>query len=422
MIDVKVLFLCGGIGKRMLPLTEDKFLFKFLGRTLLEHQLDLVLKTGLKKVVLVCNSHNEEKIKQIAGSFPGISFEYTRQEKPLGIGNALIDSTAHILNHELIIVNPNDIFESNAYTALLKAHEKHPADSYIIGYKVKEYFPGGYLVTNECGELTHIVEKPGQGNEPSNMVNLLIHYHTDTKTLLDYISRVKTDRDDKYEQGMDAMCKNGKRIYVTPYTGQWKAIKYPWHILDGVRYFLDRAEGYIAPTAQISDRAVIDGKVIIGDNARILENAVIRGPVYIGPGNVIGNSTLIRGYSHLGENCVVGFGTEIKGSYIDKGSWFHMNYIGDSVIGQNCNFGAGTITANWRFDKKNVTVRVDNIAMDTGTDKFGAIVGDKCRIGINVSIMPGVKIGANSTISPAVLLTKNVEPSSIISTRKQSPL
>ena len=410
---MKVLFLCGGNGQRMAPLTEDKFLLKFLGKTLLEHQMQIVVEAGLTNVILVCNPQNRERVKAIAERFPSASIEIAVQEKPLGIANAL-ESAAHLLKQELIIVNPNDLFDGTAYAALLKSQQQGKAVSHILGYRVSSYFPGGYLVTNERGDLTSIVEKPGKGNEPSDMVNLLVHSHSDPRVLLDYISRVKTEKDDIYERALDAMCKEGKPIHVVPYLGAWYAIKYPWNILDGVRYFLDRTEGYISPTAQISSRAVIDGKVVIGDNARILENAVIRGPVYIGPRTIIGNSTLVRAYSHIGADCVVGFATEIKGSYVGDGSWFHMNYIGDSVVGEHCNFGAGTITANWRFDEKTISVQVSDDLVNTGMDKFGAIVGDNCRTGINVSIMPGIKIGPNSIIGPSVCLTENVDSNTMM--------
>jgi bifunctional UDP-N-acetylglucosamine pyrophosphorylase/glucosamine-1-phosphate N-acetyltransferase len=177
---------------------------------------------------------------------------------------------------------------------------------------------------------------------------------------------------------------------------------------------MDRAESYISPSAQISSRAVIEGKVIIGDNAKVLENAVIRGPVYIGPRTIIGNSTLIRAYSHIGADCIVGFATEIKGSYVGDGSWFHMNYVGDSIVGEHCNFGAGTITANWRFDEKTISVQVNDNPVNTAMDKFGAVIGNNCRTGINVSIMPGIKIGQNSIIGPSVCLTENVNSNTMI--------
>ena len=411
---MKVLFLCGGNGKRMLPLAENKFLLNFLGKTLLEHQMQIAVDAGLTNFILVCNPQSMDRVKAIAKRFPStsISIEIAVQEKPLGIANAL-ESAAHLLEQELMIVNPNDLFDGTAYAALLKS-QQGKADSHILGYRVNSYFPGGYLVTNKKGNLTGIVEKPGAGNEPSDMVNLLVHLHSDSRGLLNYISRVVTEKDDVYELALDAMCKEGKSIRVIPYLGAWHAIKYPWNILDGVRYFLDRTESYISPTAQISSRAVIEGKVVIGDNVRVLENAVIRGPVYIGPRTVIGNNTLVRAYSHIGADCVVGFATEIKGSYIGDDCWFHMNYIGDSVIGEHCNLGAGTITANWRFDEKTISVRVNSNTVNTGMDKFGAIIGDNCRTGINVSIMPGVKIGPNSIVGPSVCLTEDVESNTMV--------
>lgn len=410
---MKLLYLCGGNGKRMSPLKDDKFLFNFMGKPLLEHQMQIAVESGLTDMIMVGSPTNIDRIKEIADKFQSASVEITIQEEPLGIADAL-KKAAPLLNDELMIVNPNDIFVNTAYTALLESHRRNHAAGHILGYRVHDYFPGGYLVTDDNGDLVNIIEKPGAGNEPSDMVNLLVHLHSDPDLLLNYISNVKTENDDVYECALDAMCKDGKHLHVVPYSDDWYAIKYPWHILDVSQYFLDHCEGYISPTAQISKHAVIDGKVIIEDNVKVLENAVIRGPAYIGPGSVIGNNTLIRSYSHIGADCVVGFSTEIKGSYIGDGCWFHMSYIGDSIVGKQCNFGAGTITANQRFDEKNVSVQVKGNRISTNKDKFGAIIGDNCHTGVNVSIMPGIKIGANSIIGASVCLTGDIEPNTAV--------
>lgn len=410
---MKVLFLCGGVGKRMYPLAEDKYLLKFLGKTLLEHQMRLAVAAGLMDFILVSSPQNADKVRQVAAGVSGIRVQVAVQEKPLGIADAL-QSAAKLLDGEFIIANPNDIIEKAAYTSLLADRARTRADVCLLGYRVKDYFPGGYLVVNGSGELQHIVEKPGAGKEPSDLVNVLFHLHADPKLLLDHISHVQSDRDDVYERALDAMCRDKHRIQVTPYTDVWHAIKYPWHIFEAVRFFMDRAEGYVSPKAKVSDRATVDGKVIVEEGARIFEYAVVRGPAYIGKGTVIGNSTLVRGYSHLGADCVVGFATEIKGAYIADGCWFHMNYVGDSVVGERCNFGAGTITANWRFDEQPVSVKVGDTLMDTGLDKLGAFIGSGCRTGVNVTIMPGVKIGPNAIIAPATCLTTDAEADTMV--------
>ncbi len=408
-----VLFLCAGIGKRMFPITEDKFLLNFLGKTLLEHQLDMAIGSGLRRFVIVANPVNIARIETITGRYPGKEFNFVVQEKPLGIANAL-QISGNLIKDELLIINPNDVFEDSVYSALLAARKIEKATAYITGCKVKSYFPGGYLIVNEQGQLTRIMEKPGPGYEPSDLVNILAHMHTDPAALLHYIAKVKTAADDAYEQSLDAMCRDHLPIQVVPYSGAWTPIKYPWHVLDVTRYFLDRSAAAISPDARVSASSVIDGKVIIAEGVRVLENAVIRGPVYIGRNSVIGNNTLIRTYSHIGADCVVGFSSEIKESYIGEGTQFHMNYAGDSVIGAHCSFGAGTITANWRFDNKTIRIKIGDALVDTGRDKLGAFIGDNCRTGIHVGIMPGIRIGNNSLIYPHVNLTDDVAADTIV--------
>jgi len=410
---MKVVFLCGGCGKRMFPITEDKVLLDFLGKSLLQHQIEIARASGLKHFVVIGNPENIARIEQIAAGLSEIKIELALQREPLGIANAL-ESASEFLEGDIILVNPNDLFESSAYTAVLAACRDNSADSCILGYKVRDYFPGGYLVIDEQNYLKHIVEKPEAGKQPSNLVNIMVHLHTNPEKLLEHIKKVRTTRDDAYECGLDNMAQDQQRITVAPYDGFWQAIKYPWHIFKVVKYFLDRSKPYISPSAHISQRALVEGKVIIGDNVRVLENAVIRGPAYIGPNSVIGNNVLVRDYSHIGANCVVGYATEMKTSYIGNNCWFHSNYIGDSIIGDGCSFGAGTVLANVRFDKGAIKVRVLGELLNTGQDKLGAIIGSNSRTGINASVMPGIKIGSNSFVGPHVCLAQDLQCDKII--------
>jgi UDP-N-acetylglucosamine diphosphorylase/glucosamine-1-phosphate N-acetyltransferase len=410
---MKAVFLCGGIGKRMFPITEDKFLLNFLGKTLLQIQLETASKAGLSNFLIVCNQYNIEQIEKIAGIVSGIKFKLVLQKQPRGIADAL-KSAAPFLDEDILIINPNDVFAASAYTSLLQQTKKKSAGSYVLGYHTQSYFPGGYLVVNKASELEHIVEKPKSGREPSKLVNILVHLHTDSKKLLKYIEEVKTTKDDVYECALDNLARAGHKIKVIPYNDLWTPVKYPWHIFDVVKYMLDMNRPKISRSASISAKATIEGKVIIGDGVRVLENAVIRGPAYIGPGCMIGNNVLVRDYSHIGADCVIGYGTEVKSSFIGDGCWIHSSYIGDSIIGKDCSFGAGTVLANFRFDEQNVSVTVGNEAIDTGRDKLGAIIGDYCKTGINASVMPGIRIGPNSTVGSHVCLTKDLEPEKMI--------
>ena len=139
---MKVVLLCGGIGKRMFPITEDKFLLRFLGKTLLEHQIETAKGAGLTEFVIVGNPQNMNRIAEIVTSLPDIKVELALQKEPLGLANAL-ESASQFLDGQIIVVNPNDVFESFAYTKLLEAQRAGPAVSYLLGYEVTDYFPGG---------------------------------------------------------------------------------------------------------------------------------------------------------------------------------------------------------------------------------------------------------------------------------------
>lgn len=414
---MKAVILCGGVGKRMHPITEDKFLLKFLGKTLLEHQIETLMKAGLKDFVIICNTFNEEKIKYCCNSFKKLKVEFALQKEPKGMADALI-SAKRILDGEILVMNANDYCDVTAYQKVLKEDSEN-MDSIILGYKVKSYFPGGYLKIDKKSNLVEIVEKPGEGNEPSDMINIVVHYHKDAKKVIEYFEKTSSNRDDVYEKAVSKMVSDGHKVKVIPFSGTWIPIKYPWHVFDLSKYFLDNAEARISKTAQISPKATIDGKVIVEDRVKVFEGATIRGPCYIGKNSVIGSNSLVWNYSHLGESCVVGYSTEIKHSWIGNNCWFHTDYIGDSIIANSCSFGAGTITANFRFDEGTVKVNVGDKRIDTGLDKFGMIMGDDCKTGINVSLMPGKKIGPNSIIAPGVILSEDLEPNKLISVKQE---
>jgi len=104
----------------------------------------------------------------------------------------------------------------------------------------------------------------------------------------------------------------------------------------------------------------------------------------------------------------------MKGSKIP-----HLSYVGDSVIGEECNLGAGTITANVRFDKRTVRLKVKGKLFDTGREKLGVLMGDRAQTGIGVSLLPGVRIGSDSWIAPGAVISQDV-PSRKIVLAKQS--
>jgi bifunctional UDP-N-acetylglucosamine pyrophosphorylase/glucosamine-1-phosphate N-acetyltransferase len=88
--------------------------------------------------------------------------------------------------------------------------------------------------------------------------------------------------------------------------------------------------------------------------------------------------------------------------------------VGDSIIGQRCNLGAGTKVANLRLDGKDINVILRGNLVNTNRRKLGVIMGDDSKTGINSSIDPGTIIGENSFIGPNALAKGYIAPKSRI--------
>jgi bifunctional UDP-N-acetylglucosamine pyrophosphorylase/glucosamine-1-phosphate N-acetyltransferase len=417
MNNPQVLILAGGEGKRFYPLTKDKSIFPFLGRPLIYHQIKMIKEAGLKEIAVVANPVNQQLIKKTAEQFKQVQIKVVVQRQAKGMGQAILCAENKLSAKPVLIVNSGDLLKKTLYEKILNLIEHQDPEAVIPGYQTESYFPGGYLETN-ADLITSIIEKPGEGNQPSNLVNLVAHYYKNPEILLSELKQTETDRDDHYEKAIDKLISSGVRFHFVSYSGVWKYLKYPWHVLGMMQVFLksglneqNKAE-YIAPNAQI------EGPVYLGKGVKVFSGAKIKGPVYIGEDVLIGDNALVRS-SQIGKGSVVGSNTEIARSCILDNCWFHRNYVGDSVIDTNVSFGAGTVTANFRLDEHEVKVKKDKKVdkdekvkeqIDTSRKKLGAVVGANVRVGVNTSIMPGTFIGTDSFVGPGLVLGKNIKP------------
>lgn len=158
---------------------------------------------------------------------------------------------------------------------------------------------------------------------------------------------------------------------------------------------------------QLSDEYIVSNGNAVHQTAIIEVGAILKPPCIIGPNCFIASYAYLRGGVWLDSNVTIGPSCEIKSSFIFSDSKAaHFNFIGDSVIGRNVNIEAGAIIANYRneLDDKEIICVVNSKAIKTGINKFGALVGDECRIGASSVLAPGTILKPKTIVNRLALV------------------
>ncbi len=219
---------------------------------------------------------------------------------------------------------------------------------------------------------------------------------------------------ENFEGVLNSICKN---IPVTE-SDTVKFIKHPQHIfqlndyalrhdflvvtkgrtsekIDDTNRITNAENIFIEKGAKVSHSILnaFAGPIYIGRNAEIMEGNMIRGSFSLGDNSVLKMGSKIYGATTLGPNCVAG--GEIKNSiFFGNSNKAHDGYLGDSVLGEWCNLGAGTSNSNVKNTGGDVFIQNgENTAAEKAGNKAGLLMGDYCRCAINTSFNTGSTVG-----------------------------
>ncbi len=237
------------------------------------------------------------------------------------------------------------------------------------------------------------VEKP-----KSNLANCSLYVFE--PTVFKKIKRVERSLRGEYE--IIDLLKGATAVQIKDY---WLDMGMPWQLFSANEFLLSG----LPDNRDRVENCTIRGKIVMEKDAEV-HDSVIEGNVYIGEGSYVGPHAYIRGTTSIGKDCGIGDSTTIKNSIIfDHVNAKHLTYIGDSIIGSGCNFGAATQIANYRFDAGNIKAVINDVTIDTKRNKLGAIIGDNVKMGVLTSVMPGKIIGDSCWIDAGVVVKENVE-------------
>jgi len=186
------------------------------------------------------------------------------------------------------------------------------------------------------------------------------------------------------------------------------ALTYAWDLLRANAEAMTARKNYVQESGAHAS-LYVDGRLQVGKGTKILPGVVIEGDVIIGDNCKVGPNCYIRGSTAIGDKCHVGQAVEIKNSILLSGTNVgHLSYLGDSILGEKVNFGAGTITSNLRHDGGTHRSPVAGRMVDTGRRKLGAIVGDGVHTGIHTSLYPGRKLWPKTSTLPGAIVDKDI--------------
>ena len=160
--------------------------------------------------------------------------------------------------------------------------------------------------------------------------------------------------------------------------------------------------------------------IAIGEGTIVEAGAYIRGPCVIGKNCHIRHGAYIRGNVLIGDNCIVGHTTELKSAILlNHARAAHFAFVGDSILGNDVNLGAGVKCANLRLDNQPVSVPFKDSLLSTGMRKLGAIIGDEVQLGCNVVVNPGTVIGKRTKCFPSLNIGGTIPEDRLVRPQKK---
>lgn len=434
MKDVTTIILAAGKGTRMKS-DIAKVLHPILGIPMLYYPIDISLNKICAYRTIVVVGHQADRIKEI---FKDSRITFVVQEEQLGTGHAVKIAIPYLSDFSgtiLILSGDVPLIREETILSFIDTFEENESFVSVLTAIVKD--PSGYgrIIRNSQGWLERIVEdKDAEGDDKLiGEINTGI-YCVRSSFLKEKIDEIRNDNAQKeyyltdlikiarrmglrcsahiIENSLEAIGIN-TRIDLAMANEFLRNQKARELMLSGVT-LLDPKTTYIEKMVEIGRDTVIYPNCMIQGKTRIGERCLIESNVKIVE-STIGNDVTIRSCSVITESMIedvvsigpfahlrpkteirskakIGNFVEVKKSIIGRGSKAnHLTYIGDSVVGEDVNIGAGTITCNY-----------------DGFEKHQTIIGDRVFVGSNVELIAPVKVGNNALIGAGTTVTRDV--------------
>jgi bifunctional UDP-N-acetylglucosamine pyrophosphorylase/glucosamine-1-phosphate N-acetyltransferase len=369
-------------------------------RPLVAHTVDAAVDAGASHLVIVVGYEAESVRSYFGERYRDVPVTFVVQEEQRGTADAVHVAAAELDDGPFVVLNGDALYDT---TSLRRLYEIGPA---VGSYRVDDPSSYGVLVTDEGGDadavrVTGVIEKPT--DPPSDLINTgAYHFPGEATAWLDVgeSERGELELTDVLERTC-AACEVAAVAFE-----RWLDVGRPWELLEANEWKL--GELPTAVDGEVHDDAVLEGSVVVEAGASIRSGVVVEGPTLVRRGATVGPNAYLRGATVVGEDATVGHAVEVKNSVLMEGTAVgHLSYVGDSVLGRDVNFGAGTKVANLRHDGADVKLTVKGERVSTGRRKLGVIVGDGVKTGINASLNAGVVLSEGARVAPGETVVRD---------------
>lgn len=397
---MQTVILAAGRGTRMLPLTDvmPKPMLPVGDRPLAAHVADAAIMAGASELIFVTGYLGETVRDYFGDRYRDTPITYAEQDDQRGTADAVRAARDAITGDRFAVLNGDMLVPEEA---LIPLFESTPA---VGATRVEDPSNYGVLSVDGEGKVTSIVEKPT--DPPTNLANA--GAYTFPERVLSYLDEVSTSERGEYEL-TDILTRIAGEEPITAVSfEQWFDVGRPWELLEATGWKLESLSHQL--DGNISDDATLHGTVRIEVGARIRSGVTIEGPVVVRAGAEIGPNAYLRGPAVIGPDAKVGHAVEIKNSILFPGATVgHLAYVGDSLLGNDVNFGAGTNVANLRHDNEPVRTTIKGERVSTGRRKFGVVVGPHVKTGIDTNLNAGIVLPTDSYTIPGESILRQSE-------------
>ena len=437
--------LAAGLGRKVWPYGEfrQKCTIPVGNKPIVRRIVEDLVEVGITRIIVVVG-HYAQQVRGVVADIPNV--EFVTQNTPEGTADAVLTALKNLHDEDFLVIYGDTVTTANNYRNIIDESIRQNSEAAALIYLLNDEDPSNWFCTKQSNGVLISVE-----GHPRGGMHRLCGIYAFKPCAIPYLLRnpgIVTQvpvggmppPDSEIAQSIQLMIDDGLEVLAVEAKDFFVDVDKPWHVLEANDRFVNHLanhidQNHLADGAKISDAAEINGNVVLGKNTIIGPRVVVNGTLIAGANNNITNGAILHGKikigdhcrisdycdisgSSIGNRCIVGHGAEMSGVMFDKVYLYHYCEM-SGVFGNATDIGAATVCGTLRFDDRDTPIQVEGRYEVPSYGANATYMGDYCRTGVNAIIMPGRRIGSYSVVGPGVILYDDVPSKTMVLAKQE---